>query len=125
MTKNISSNSHLWIVGENVKMLCEQIEAKKGTIPGEGLLSTDAETEISFWIPVKMRGLELTDIHTFAATCRIGRALFGRGNDTPTSKGGKGTSYSGTGIDKIQDGKVSSRRDTIYFQTKEHMRRWH
>jgi len=113
------------MVGENVKMLCEQIEAKKGKIPGKGLLSTDGETEISFWTPIKMRGLELTDIHIFAATRRLGHALFGRGNDTPTSEGGKGTSYSGTGIDKIQDGNVSSKRDTIYFQTKEYMRRWH
>lgn len=82
-------------------MLCEQIEKEKVKIPCEGFLLTDAETEISFWTPIKMRGLELT------------------------SEGGKCTSYSGTGIEKIQDGKVSSKRDTIYFQTKGYTRRWH
>jgi hypothetical protein len=124
MTKNISSNSHLWMVGENAKMLCEQIEEEKGKITNERLLSVDEETEISFWTPAKMRGLELTDIQIFVATQRLECALFGRGNDTPTSEGGEGTSYSGSGIGKVQDGKVS-KRGAIYFQTKEHMWRWH
>jgi hypothetical protein len=96
------------MVGENVKMLCEQIEKEK-----------DKTTT------VKMRGLELTDIQIFVATQSLGCALFGRGNDTPTSEGGEGTSYSGSGIDKIQEGDVSSKRGAMYFQRKEHMRRWH
>jgi len=106
MTKNVSSNSHLWKVGDNVKMLCEQIEKEKGKITSERLLSADEGTEISFWTLAKMRGLELTDIQIFVATQRLGRTLFGRGNDTPTSEGGEGTSYSGSGIGKIQDGQA-------------------
>jgi hypothetical protein len=94
MTKNISSNSHLLMVGENAKMLYEQIEEEKGKLRSERLLLADEETEISFWTPTKMKGLELTDIQIFVATQRLGRALPCRGNDTPTSEGGKGTSYS-------------------------------
>ena len=94
MTKNISSNSHLLMVGENVEMLCEQIEKEKDKTTSERMLSTDAKTKISFWTTVKMRGLELMDIRIFVATQSLGRALLGRGNDTPTSEGGKGTSYS-------------------------------
>lgn len=94
MTKNISSNSHLLMVGENAKMLYEQIEEEKGKLRSERLLLADEETEISFWTPTKMKGLELTDIQIFVATQRLGRALLGRGNDTPTSEGGKCTSYS-------------------------------
>lgn len=125
MTKNISSNSHLLMVGKNVKMLCEQIEKEKDKTTSERMLSTDAETKISFWTTVKMRGLELMDILIFVATQSLGRALLGHGNYTPTSEGGKGTSYSGSGIDKIQEGDVSSKRGAMYFQRKEHMRRWH
>jgi hypothetical protein len=94
------------MVGENVKMLCEQIEKEKGKITRMFL---DEEIEISFWTPAKRRGQELT---------------FGSGNDTPTSEGGEGTLYSGYGIGKIHDGKVS-KSEAIYFQTKEHMRREH
>ena len=50
MTKNISSNSHLWMVGENAKMLCEQIEDKEGKITSEISLSVDEETEIFFGV---------------------------------------------------------------------------
>jgi hypothetical protein len=105
-------------------MLCEQIEKEKAKIPSERLLSADEETEIPFWTTIKMRGLELTDIQKSAATQRVGRALFGRGNDNPTS-GGEGTSYSGSGIDEIQYGKASSKRGAMYFQRKEYMRRRH
>jgi hypothetical protein len=112
------------MVGENAKMLCEQIAEEKGKITSERLLSVDEETEISFWTPAKMRGLELTDIQIFVAAQRLECALFCRGNDTPTSEGGEGTSYSGSGIGEVQDGKVS-KRGAIYFQTKEHMWRWH
>jgi hypothetical protein len=75
MTKNISSNSHLLMVGENAKMLYEQIEEEKGKLRSERLLLADEETEISFWTPTKMKGLELTDIQIFVATQRLGRAL--------------------------------------------------
>jgi hypothetical protein len=112
------------MVGENAKMLCEQIEEEKGKITSERLLSANEKTEISFWTPAKMRGLELTDIQIFVATQRLGRALFGRGNDIPTSEGGEGTSYSGSGIGNIQGGKVT-KHGAIYFQTKEQMGRWH
>ena len=113
------------MIGENAKMLCEQIEKEKGKITGERLLSPDEETEISFWAPAKMRGLELMDIQIFVAAQRLGCILFGRRNDnTSTSEGGEGTSsYSGNGIGKIQDGTVS-KRGAAYFQMKDHMRRW-
>ena len=68
---------------------------------------------------------ELTDVQILVATQKLRHSLFDRGNDTPTSEGGKGTSYSGSGIDKIQEGDVSSKRGAMYFQRKEHMRRWH
>jgi hypothetical protein len=113
------------MVGENAKMLCEQIEEEKGKISSERLLSEEEETEISFCTPSKMRGLEVTDIRIFKTTQRPGGALFGHSSDILTSEGGEGTSsYSGSEIGKIQDGKIS-RRGTVYFHTKEHMRRWH
>ena len=70
-----------------------------------------------------MGGLELTDIQKSAATQRLGRALFGHGNDNLNS-GGERVSYAGSGIDKIQDGKVSSRLD-MYIQRNDYTRRWH
>ncbi len=109
------------MVGENVKMLCEQIEEEKGKITRMFL---DEEIEISFWTPAKRREQELTDVQILVATQRLRHPLFGSGNDTPTSEGGEGTSYSGSGIGKIHDGKVS-KSEAIYFQTKEHMRREH
>jgi hypothetical protein len=112
------------MVGENAKMLGEQIEDEKGKIASERLLSSDEETEISFCNPPKMRGLEVKDILIFVATQRPGGALFGHGNCIVKSKGSEGISYSGSGIGKIQDGKVS-RFGAVYFHTKEHMRRWH
>ena len=123
MTKNISSNGHLWMVGENAKMLCKQIEEKEGKITSDRLLSAGEETEF-FWTPTKMRGLELTDIQIFVAPQRRGSALLGCRRDTPTSEGGEGTLYSGSGIGEIHDGKVS-KSEAIYFQTKEHIRREH
>jgi hypothetical protein len=78
-------------------MLNEQIEDEKAKITSERLLSADEETEISFWTPVKMRGLEATDIRIFVDTQRSGGALFGRGNVNLTSEGGEGTSYPGRG----------------------------
>jgi hypothetical protein len=105
-------------------MLHEQIEEKKGKITSERLFSADEETEISFCTSAKMRGLEVTDAWIFVATQRSGDTLFGRGNDSLTSGGGEGTSYSGSGIGKIQAGEVS-RQGGVYFHTKEHMRRWH
>jgi hypothetical protein len=36
------------MVGENAKMLCEQIEEEKGKITSERSLSVDEETEIFF-----------------------------------------------------------------------------
>src|SRR5918996_1281221 len=121
MAKNISSNSYLWMVGENAKVLSKQIEEQKGKITRMFL---DEETEISFWTPAKKRGQELTDVQILVATKRLRHSLFGSGNDTPTSEGGEGTSYSGSGIGKIYDEKVS-KSEAIYFQTKEHMRREH
>ena len=59
MAKNISSNSYLWMVGENAKVLSKQIEEQKGKITRMFL---DEETEISFWTPAKKRGQELTDV---------------------------------------------------------------
>lgn len=112
------------MVGENVKMLCEQIDEEKSKITSERFLSADEETQISFWTPVKMRGLEVRNIGIFVATQRPGGALFGRGDSILRPEGGEGTSYSGSGIGKIQDGKVSRCR-AVYFHTREHMRRWH
>ena len=67
---------------------------------------------------------ELTDVQILVATKRLRHSLFGSGNDTPTSEGGEGTSYSGSGIGKIHDEKVN-KSEAIYFQTKEHKRREH
>jgi hypothetical protein len=106
-------------------MLGEQIEKEKGMITSERLLPADEKTEISFCTPVEMREPEVTDIRIFEATQRPEVALFGRSSGILTSEGGEGTSsYSDSGIGKIQDGKIS-RRGTVYFHTKEHMRRWH
>ena len=67
---------------------------------------------------------ELTDVQILVATQRLRQSLSGSGNDTPRSEDGEGTSYSGSGIGKIYDEKVS-KSEAIYFQTKEHMRREH
>ena len=124
MTESISSNKHSMLVGENAKMLCEQIGEEKGKTTSERLLSADEETEISFCIPAKIRGLEVADIRIFVATQRPGVALFGRDDGILVSEGGKGAFYSGSGMGNIEDSKVS-RRGAVYFDTKEHMRRCH
>ena len=67
---------------------------------------------------------ELTDVQILVATQKLRHSLFDRGNDTPTSEGGEGTSYSGSGIGKIYDENVS-KSEAMCFQTKEHMRRGH
>jgi hypothetical protein len=106
------------MIGENVKMLCEQIEEEKGKITRMFL---DEEIEISFWTPAR-RGQELADVQILVATQRLRHPLFGSGNDTPTSEGGEGTLYSGSGIDKIHDGKVS-KSEAIYFQKRAYAER--
>ncbi len=50
------------MIGENVKMLREQIDKKKGMITSKRVLSEEAEKEISFSAGGKIRGLQMTDI---------------------------------------------------------------
>jgi hypothetical protein len=109
------------MVGENAQMLSEQIDEEKGKTTGKKLPSVDKETEIPFSAPVKMRGLEVTDIQVLVVAQRPKAALFGRVNDFPLSECVKATSsYFGNGVDKIQEGKESRRG---MYHTKEHIRR--
>jgi hypothetical protein len=124
MTKNISSNTQSIVVGENAKLLREQIDEEKGKIVSERVLSADEETEISFSARGKIRGLQMTDIGTFVATQRSGGALSGRGNVVLTSTYSENASYYRRGIGKVLDRRVSWPQ-AIYFHIKEHMRRWH
>jgi hypothetical protein len=104
------------MIGEMQKMLGEQIEDEKGKITSERVLSADGETEVSFSASGKVRGIQVTDIGTFMTTQRPGGTLFGQGNGVITSRDGESATYSGTGIGRIQDGKVSW-RGAVYFQT--------
>jgi hypothetical protein len=112
------------MIGENAKMLHEQIEKKKGIITSKRVLSEDEEKEISFSARGKMRGLQMTDIGIFVATHRSGSALSGRGNIVPTSKYAEYASSSGMGIDKVQYCRVSWSRP-LYLHIEDPMRRWH
>lgn len=112
------------MVGENAKMLCEQIGEEKGKTTSERLPSADEETEISFCTPAKIRVLEVADIRIFVATQRPRGALFGRDDGILMSEGGKGAFYSGSGMGNIEDSKVS-RGGAVYFHTNEPMRRCH
>lgn len=78
MTKDISSNSHPMVVGENAKMFSQQIEEEKGKMVSKRVLSADEEIEISFSARGKIRGLQVTDIGTFVAIQRSRGALSGR-----------------------------------------------
>lgn len=125
MTKSISSNNHSMVVGENAKMLCEQIEVEKVKMVSGRVLSADEETEISFSTRGKIRELQVTDRGSFVSAQRSGGTLSGRGNVVLTSKYAENASYSGRGIGEVQDRRVSWLR-AIYFHIKEHMRRrWH
>jgi hypothetical protein len=124
MTKSISSNNHSMIVGENAKMLSEQIEEEKGKLVSERVLSIEEETEFSFSVIGKIRGLQVRGIGTFVAAKRPGGASSGRSNVVLASKYGENASYSARGIDKVQDRRVSW-PEAVYSHTTEHMRRWH
>lgn len=109
------------MVGENAKMLSEQIDEEKGKTTSGKLPSADEETEIPFSAPVKMRGLEVTDIQVLIVAQRPKAAVFGLVNYFPMSECVKTTSsYFGSGIDKIQEAKESKRG---MYHTKEHIRR--
>ncbi len=125
MTDSISSNNHSMLVGENAKMLREQIEEEKCKIVSERVLSSDEETEISFSVRGNIRGLQATDIGNFLDTMRAGGgALSGHGKVVLISKYSENTSYSDRGISKVQDRSVSW-PEAVYFHTTENIRRWH
>ena len=124
MTKSISSHSHSMVVGENAKMLREQIEEGKCKMVSERVLSADEETEISFSVRGNIRGLQATDIGNFLDTMRAGGALSGHGNVVLISEYSENTSYSDRGICKVRDRSVSW-PEAVYFHTTENIRRWH
>jgi hypothetical protein len=124
MTESISSNKHSMLVGENAKMLREQIEEEKCKIVSERVLSSDEETEISFSVRGNIRGLQATDIGNFLDTMRAGGALSGHGKVVLISEYSENTSYSESGISKVRDRSVSW-PEAVYFHTTENIRRWH
>jgi len=112
------------MIGENAKMLFEQIEVEKAKITSKRVLSEDEEEEISFSARGKIRGLQMTDIGIFVATQRSGSALSGRSSVVLTSKYAEYASSSGIGIDKVQDCRVSWSR-SLYLHIEDSMRRWY
>jgi hypothetical protein len=112
------------MVGENVKMLCEQIGEEKGKTRSERLSSADEETEISFCTSAKIRGLEVAYIRIFIATQRPGYALSCSEDGILVSGGDKGAFYSGSGMGNIEDSEVGT-RGAVYFDTKQHTGRCH